>query len=355
MFAAAEINTEAKYIRIANIIRKSVEDGSLNAGQQIPNENVLSEQFKVSRNTVRDAIGLLINENLLVREKGRGTFVSNTLENRNRKTFGLVLYGVKNPFYSAFSNDVFKGAQAEIAKQNNCRLELIIVENEMSPRDFISEAKERRLAGVFVLGGEFDDFFLKEIAKIMPVVLVGKISPGNDIPAVTPDSEKTMDIALKHLFDLGHRKIAYMPSIIHHIGYQEKLDSYCSLYKKYCKRYGVDYEPMYELGEYQDVAGKIMKKYSPTAVIACSDTGVAAMNILQESGFSVPGDVSFMALDDLGKAALANPAMTVVNINNQEIGHRAVRCLQRLSRKEKIPARIKVGCRLIERKSTRGI
>ncbi len=42
-----------------------------------------------------------------------------------------------------------------------------------------------------------------------------------------------------------------------------------------------------------------------------------------------------MALDDLGKAALANPAMTVVNINNLEIGHRAVRCCRVFSKREK--------------------
>ncbi len=352
---AAEINVEAKYIRIANIVRKNIEDGYLKSGQQIPNENILSEQFKVSRNTVRDAIGLLINENLLVREKGRGTFVSNTLENRNRKTFGLVLYGVKNPFYSVFSNDVFKGAKAEIMKQNSCRLELIIIENEMPPRDFISEAKERKLAGVFIMGGTFDKFFMTEIAKSIPVVLIGKTLPESNIPAVTPDPEKTIRVALQHLFELGHRKIAYMPSIIHHIGYQEKLDFYCSIYKEMCSEYGVDYEPMYELGEYEDVAVEIMEKYSPTAIMTSSDSGITAMNVLQERGFCVPEDISFMALDDLGKAALASPPMTVVNINNQEIGHRAVRCLQRLARKEKIPARIKVNCRLIERKSTRRI
>jgi GntR family transcriptional regulator len=64
------------YIQIEEGLKSRIEDGELIAGTLIPSERELTEMFQVSRMTVRQAITNLVNEGLLYREKGKGTFVA---------------------------------------------------------------------------------------------------------------------------------------------------------------------------------------------------------------------------------------------------------------------------------------
>jgi GntR family transcriptional regulator len=61
---------------VANTLREAIGDGRLVAGQRLPSEPQLAEQLGVSRATLRQALALLTQEGLLVRQHGRGTFVS---------------------------------------------------------------------------------------------------------------------------------------------------------------------------------------------------------------------------------------------------------------------------------------
>lgn len=64
------------YQQIGEALRIRIESGELSPGDQIPSENELTEQYHVSRNTARLAIGSLMLEGLVYRVKGRGTFVA---------------------------------------------------------------------------------------------------------------------------------------------------------------------------------------------------------------------------------------------------------------------------------------
>ena len=53
-------------------------------GDKLPNENLLSEELSVSRTTLREAIRILVTENILEIKRGKGTFIINdTLDNHN--------------------------------------------------------------------------------------------------------------------------------------------------------------------------------------------------------------------------------------------------------------------------------
>jgi len=63
------------YYQIREIIKGKIESGKWAVGDQIPNEMELVDEYKVSRATVRQAILDLVREGLLIRRKGKGTFV----------------------------------------------------------------------------------------------------------------------------------------------------------------------------------------------------------------------------------------------------------------------------------------
>ncbi|MBD1382832.1 GntR family transcriptional regulator [Metabacillus arenae] len=75
------------YYQIKELIREKIENGNWKSGDKIPNEVDLAKNFKVSRSTMRQAILELVNEGILTRKKGVGTFVSKPKFEGNFITF----------------------------------------------------------------------------------------------------------------------------------------------------------------------------------------------------------------------------------------------------------------------------
>ena len=66
------------YLQIHDQLKKEIDDEVWQIGQRLPSERDLAETFKVSRMTLRQAITLLVEEGVLERRVGSGTFVAST-------------------------------------------------------------------------------------------------------------------------------------------------------------------------------------------------------------------------------------------------------------------------------------
>lgn len=64
------------YYQIETILRKKILSGEFQPQAPIPTEDALAQEFDVSRITIRQALGLLERDGLVVRQRGKGTFVS---------------------------------------------------------------------------------------------------------------------------------------------------------------------------------------------------------------------------------------------------------------------------------------
>ena len=64
------------YIQIHNQIKKDIEAGVWAVGDRIPSERELALEFNVSRMTLRQAVQTLVEEGILERQVGAGTFVA---------------------------------------------------------------------------------------------------------------------------------------------------------------------------------------------------------------------------------------------------------------------------------------
>ncbi|QEU01795.1 FadR/GntR family transcriptional regulator [Pseudomonas oryzihabitans] len=68
------------YITIVHWIGEEIRSGRLGAGDQLPTERKLCEQFSVSRTVVREALSLLKSEELISTHQGKGAFVAKRTE-----------------------------------------------------------------------------------------------------------------------------------------------------------------------------------------------------------------------------------------------------------------------------------
>lgn len=64
------------YQQLVELLKEEIHVGRYKQGQKLPTELELCKLYHVSRNTVRSALQQLEKENLLLRQQGKGTFVS---------------------------------------------------------------------------------------------------------------------------------------------------------------------------------------------------------------------------------------------------------------------------------------
>ena len=71
------------YIQLRNSIRVAIDDGTLKNKDKLPTEDELCDTFHISRPVVRQAYADLLAQGVIIRMKGKGTFVTKQVVSRN--------------------------------------------------------------------------------------------------------------------------------------------------------------------------------------------------------------------------------------------------------------------------------
>ncbi len=128
------------YEDIVDQIRKLIEKGRLRQGDQLPVEKELSETFKVSRLTVREAILSLETMNLVDRRQGNGTYVIASSEEAIVRPLAAALVREKDSLLDVFAvREIIEPEIARLAAKNG-------KPEEVADLLRIVEAQERELA-----------------------------------------------------------------------------------------------------------------------------------------------------------------------------------------------------------------
>jgi len=75
------------YSKISSLLRNRIQSGQYELGQRLPTEDELVKEFGASKITIRHALSRLAEEGLIVRFRGRGTFVAEKLALKEKFTF----------------------------------------------------------------------------------------------------------------------------------------------------------------------------------------------------------------------------------------------------------------------------
>lgn len=187
-----------------------------------------------------------------------------------------------------------------------------IDENENEGRRAVQLCLEKKPIGVLFLSGN-RDHFLADFGKIsVPCVLVTNDAGGlpfENLSSVSSDNALAARMAIDHLVELGHRKIAVIGGLRNisdttELRYQGCMNAF--------SQHGIafdeaqDYEPArfsYSDG-YRAARQLLQRDRDFTALFAMSDVmAIGAIRALQDAGKRVPEDVSVIGLDglDIGK------------------------------------------------------
>ncbi|MCC2687130.1 MAG: GntR family transcriptional regulator, partial [Paenibacillaceae bacterium] len=94
-----ERENEFLYLQLAQNIREQILTGFLKPGKFLLSENQLCKQYKISRSSVRKALDLLVQEGLIAKRVGQGTFVAPELPVREDRSRTLTIVATSPSYF----------------------------------------------------------------------------------------------------------------------------------------------------------------------------------------------------------------------------------------------------------------
>ncbi len=123
---------QPKYRKIASELREQITSGVLRVGDRLPTETQLQEQYAASRNTVRDATAVLINDGLIERVPGR----SGGMVVRERVTLTFHAHRAEMPAGPTAETDAWRSEVVEQGYEasQEFRLSIELVSKDLAKR-----------------------------------------------------------------------------------------------------------------------------------------------------------------------------------------------------------------------------
>lgn len=255
------------------------------------------------------------------------------LRTRRTDTIGLIIPSLDNVGFSEVTHGI-QSAAAEAGK--------LVMVVEAAAVQWIANGHvehyarlitDGRLDGLIVAFATLDDQFVGYIAeRNLPLVLVNRRTAGFH-GSVVVDDELGSQMAVRHLIDLGHRRIAL-------VGLEAETDTALRREQGYRKAMAAAHlevdeawvakAPPNEAGGREAIAHllDVRSEVRPTAVFAASLLGaIGVLAGIREGGFAVPVDISLIAFNDHPIAAHLSPPLTTIRMPNHRMGIEAVRML----------------------------
>jgi LacI family transcriptional regulator len=304
----------------------SVKDVAVLAGVSLGTvSNVLNRPDKV-RAATRERVEAAMQELGFVRNES-----ARQLKAGKSNTAGYIMFDASNPFFTDVAAGMESSAEA-------AGVSLFLCNSDQRPereRAYLSRLEQGRALGILITPVDPYSTLLDQMRdRGTPLVIVDRTREGVDWCTVAVDDELGGRMAVNHLLDLGHRRIAYVggPSMLGQVrdrqaGAQQALEEAGrpaeALVCVSTDAMGVSDG----MSAAERIAG-MPKATRPTAVFCAND--LIALGVLQRCvslGLRVPGDLAIVGYDDIDFAAAAAVPLTSVRQPRREMGRDAARLL----------------------------
>ncbi|MBF6634857.1 MAG: LacI family DNA-binding transcriptional regulator [Planococcus sp. (in: Bacteria)] len=282
------------------------------------------------------------------------SMLGRNLRNSESRIVLILIPSISNPFYF----EVIKGIENMALSQN---YSILLCETDSKPEKeeiYFDLVRKKMADGIISMDPAVNVEILKELAENYAIIQCSEYGGGIGIPYVTIDSEEASYHAVKHLIQIGHRKIALMNSDEKFLYARERRMGY----ERALQEHGIPLNGEYifytqELGfeQGQQTMKKILQLQDrPTAVFAVSDLlAIGALKEINAAGLHVPGDMAVVGFDKIDFSNMTNPALTTVAQPMYKMGTVAARMLIEKIQGKTVDS-VVLGHELVIRESTTG-
>jgi DNA-binding LacI/PurR family transcriptional regulator len=316
-----------KQTHVRSIILTALNKGEFKIGSKLPTETELTLKYGISRSTIREGFASLVQEGILTRRRGAGTFVQNLTASKGSKIIGAMV-----PCMRSHKDSFGESIRIIEDKLHDSGYSMILCNHDNDPvkaERYIDRLSQDGVSGVIYSpiqlpdGKEFNLKILRRLdAQNLPFVLLGTPVSSDTLSRfsiVSSDGFSGSRHMVRHLVGLGHRRIAYIrfkgifTDDHRYSGYVEEMQeqglSVPAEYTKNVKPVAVECQGQEEVRELLNLAEP------PTAVLCMHD--ITARNVVEEvqrMGLKVPDNLAVTGFGDLYFADRLTPPLTTVQL-----------------------------------------
>lgn len=240
-------------------------------------------------------------------------------------TVGVVVMDLANPFYTG----IVRGIEDRLAEDDNLLMLCSSDENAERESRYLRQFAEQGVRGILITPFGSSSERLKVLADLqIPVVLLDTHSP--DLACVSVDNVKGGRLAVGHLLERGHRRIALLNGPIELQQCRDRsAGTMAAVYEA-----GLD--PAHVVVEValpdltSDAGADAIRELldtadnPPTAVFCVNDTvAMGVLRVLRERGIKVPEDMAVVGYDDVPIISELRTPLTSVRQPMHDIGWNA--------------------------------
>jgi len=271
-------------------------------------------------------------------------------------TLGIEIPTIKNTFFTK----IISGAASAL---EGTRYQLIIApagpHHDRGPQA-IHALADRQVDGILAVSTAVDPAWLEELAQRIPLVMLGRHDDSAHYDTLVNDDSEGARMAVRHLYDLGHRDIAHVtidplwenhlptgPHAVRARSYQQTMAEL-----GLADRARVAYLASEEGGAREAAVAILQDSARPTAIFAGHDEiALGVLEAVAELGLTA-SEVSVVGYDDTEIAAHPLVSLTSINQSGTRMGEIVVRLLLERIAGRTEPVHEVITPKLMARKTT---
>ncbi|MGI5241279.1 LacI family DNA-binding transcriptional regulator [Dactylosporangium sp. CA-139066] len=195
----------------------------------------------------------------------------------------------------------------------------------------LSALADQSVAGVVVIAPQTAAVAALHNMPLGMAAVAVETDAGGEVPAISVDQVTGARLAVRHLLDLGHRKVWHLS------GPRDWLETHGRIegWRLTLEEAGLPAPPIMT-GDWSARSGydaglELAARDDVTAVFAGNDQmALGMMRAFHERGIRVPDDVSIVGFDDIPEAEFLSPPLTTIRQDFDEVGRRCIAALLRL-------------------------
>lgn len=312
------------YIQLADTLREKIKNGEIKEGDKLESETEMIKHYHLGRLTIREALGVLVNEGLLEKRHGKGTFCkTNIVQKKYRVDIFLNL--AETDFIPYYLRSICGVLEAENIN--------IVMADTRNDAEVICSLLENAILdgtdGIIFQPTNSEEDAPEKLCEILdrleenrvPYIMIDTYYRNVAESYVVMDEFQAGKIAADYLIRLGHTRLCAIEQS-DRVDSRGRTEGFVS---------ALDEKPCiieYDENLHTSITEALAKTGDITGIF-CFNDGIAkkCYDILSTMNISIPEDISLISVDDTVIASALSPTLTSIIHPKEHLGKEAAKAI----------------------------
>ncbi len=351
---------QVKYREVAELLRQKILDGEFADGEKLATENELAQLYQVSRHTIRQALGVLEQEERIRRVQGSGNYVQRRGGVRQSRKSKCIAVNIRYMREYIFP-DLLRGIQEELTK-NGYTMLLFSTNNRVEQeRRNLLECMKQNVAAILTDGTRSAlpnpnvNLYRQIKESGVPVLFMDSSYSGlEDFPIVGIDDVQAAKTLTEYFLKRGCEHISCIFKVDSRTG-QQRYAGYDAAMLEFGSMPPDEAVTWYSTGKEDEAFGENdLDRYAKADAVICYNDRIAKKLIdrLLQRGIRIPEEVQVGSFDNSIYSELSAVRITSMNHPKEKMGREAARRLLEMIKGKKAES-VQFSMELIEKESSK--